>query len=344
VQQLTYIEPGRIEPLDAPDAEIQGPGEALVRPLAVATCDIDNMLVRGLWPGPIPMGHEGVGEVIEVGDGVASVAVGNRVVIPFQVSCGSCAECRRGLSAYCTAHPELADRSGVEMKYGMGSGAHNWGGFLSDSVRVPYADPMLVKLPAGVDPVAVASASDNIPDGYRTVAEPLAANPGASVLVVGGGGIALYAAGIAVALGAASVDYVDRDAARLARAEKLGAHPIEGLPERLPDSYPITVDASADPAGLMLAIRSTAVEGVCTSIGIYFQPQEMPLLRMYTKGITFKTGMAHARRDLPEVLALVGSGRLHPELATGVVADWDDAPAALAELSDKTVIRRTADA
>jgi threonine dehydrogenase-like Zn-dependent dehydrogenase len=199
---------------------------------------------------------------------------------------------------------------------------------------------MLVKLPDGVDPVAVASASDNIPDGYRCVAEPLAATPGASVLVVGGGGIALYAAGAALALGASAVDYVDRDPGRLARAEKLGARPIEGLPERLPDRYPITVDASADPDGLRLAIRSTDVEGYCTSIGIYFQPEELPLLRMYTNGITFRTGMAHARRDLPAVLDLVASGRLHPELVTGVVADWADAPEALAELSDKTVIRR----
>jgi alcohol dehydrogenase len=262
------------------------------------------------------------------------------VVIPFQISCGECPECRRGLMAYCSAHPELRDNSGVEMKYGLGSGARNWGGFLSDGVRVPYADAMLVKLPGGVDPVAVASASDNVPDGYRTVAEPLAANPGARVLVVGGGGIALYAAGVALALGAESVDYVDRSSRRLERAARLGANPIEGLPDRLPDSYPITVDASANPDGLQLAIRSTAVEGVCTSIGIYFEPQELPLLRMYTKGITFRTGMAHARRDLPAVLDLVASGRLHPELVTGVVADWADAEDALAELSDKTVIVR----
>jgi threonine dehydrogenase-like Zn-dependent dehydrogenase len=341
VEQLTYVEPGKLERLDVPAAEIQGAGEALVRPLAVATCDIDNMLVRGLWPGPVPMGHEGVAEVTEVGDAVRGFAPGDLVVVPFQISCGECEMCRRGLMAYCSAHPELRDRSGVEMKYGMGSGARNWGGFLSDSVRVPYADAMLVKLPGGVDPVAVASASDNIPDGYRTVAGPLEENPGAPVLVVGGGGIALYAAGAALALGAESVDYVDRDPRRLERAAAMGARPIEGLPERLADSYPITVDASADPAGLLLAIRSTAVEGTCTSIGIYFQPTEMPLLRMYTKGITFKTGMAHARRDLPAVLDLVASGRLHPQLVTGVVADWGDAEDALAELSDKTVISRT---
>jgi threonine dehydrogenase-like Zn-dependent dehydrogenase len=340
VEQLTFVEPGRIERLDVDDARIQAPGEAIVRPLAVATCDLDNAQVRGLWPGPIPLGHEGVADVVEVGDEVATVKVGDRVVVPFQISCGECDYCRRGLTNYCSAHPELDDRSGVAMKYGLGSGARNWGGFLSDAVRVPYADAMLVPLPAGIDPVAVASASDNIPDGYRTVAEPLAERPGAPVLVVGAGGIALYAAGIALALGAERVDYVDKSPQRLERAEKLGANPIEGLPDRMDTTYPITVDASADPAGLRLAIKATAIEGVCTSIGIYFQPQELPLLRMYTNGITFKTGMAHARRDLPGVLDLVASGRLHPELVTGVVADWDDAVDALVELSDKTVVKR----
>ena len=341
MEQLTYVEPGRIERLDVPDPEIQDARQALVRPLTVATCDLDVMLVRGLWPGPIPLGHEGVAEVVEVGDEVHGVEPGDRVVIPFQISCGECPECRRGLGAYCSAHPELLDRSGVGMMYGLGEGARNWGGFLSDIVRVPYADAMLVKLPDGVDPVAAASASDNIPDGYRTVAEPLAANPGARVLVVGGsGGIGLYAAGIAVALGAESVDYVDGSSRRLARAEKLGANPVEGPVERLPDSYPITVDASADPDGLRLAVNSTATAGICTSIGVYFQPQELPLLRMYTRGMTFKTGTAQARRDLPAVLDLVDSGRLHPEVATGVVADWSDAVDALTELSDKTVITR----
>ena len=340
MEQLTYVEPGRLERLDVDDPEIRGPGEALVRPVAVATCDVDVMQVRGVFPGPIPFGHEGIAEVVETGDGVTGFQRGDRVAVPFQVSCGECERCRRGHTAYCTAHPELHDRTATEMKYGIGSGARNWGGFLSGLVRVPYADHMLVPLPEGVDPVTVASASDNIPDGYRTVAGPLAANPGAPVLVVGGGGIGLYAAGVALALGAERVDYVDRDPSRLARAERIGANPVEGLPDRMPASYPVTVDASGDPDGLALAIRSTGTEGYCTSIGIYFEPQAMPLLRMYSKGITFYTGIAHARPVMPEVLELVASGRLHPELATRDVVDWADAAEALADVSDKTVVRR----
>lgn len=342
MDQLTYVEPGRLEHLEVDEPEIRSGAEALVRPLAVATCDLDALQVRGLFPGPFAFGHECVAEVTATGDDVRAFEPGDRVSVPFQVSCGECDNCRRGWTAYCTAHPELFDRTGTEMKYGIGSGGRNWGGFLSDAVRVPYADHMLVRLPAGVDPVAVASASDNIPDGYRTVAGPLAAHPGGRVLVVGGSqSIGLYAAGIALALGAESVDYVDRAAHRLERAERIGANPVEGLPDRLPRSYPVTVDASGDPAGLGLAIRSTGTEGFCTSIGIYFEPQELPLGRMYSKGVTFYTGVAHARPALPEVLELTASGRLDPELATGQVVDWADAATALSEISDKTVVARS---
>ena len=106
--------------------------------------------------------------------------------------------------------------------YGFGAVGGDWGGFLSDLVRVPWADHMLVPLPQGLDPAAVASASDNIPDAWRTVGPPLEREPGAPVLIVGGAGagsIGLYAAGIARALGSESVTYVDADAGRRATAD-----------------------------------------------------------------------------------------------------------------------------
>jgi threonine dehydrogenase-like Zn-dependent dehydrogenase len=135
------------------------------RPLAVATCDIDTGLIHGRvpFPGPFPLGHERVGEVVEVGREVTTVAVGQRVIIPFQISCGCCARCSRGLSASC-------ERVDFGAMYGLEPFGGPWRGFLSDVVRVPWADQMPVPLPDGVDPVAVASLSDNIPDRWRTVA------------------------------------------------------------------------------------------------------------------------------------------------------------------------------
>jgi alcohol dehydrogenase len=101
------------------------------------------------------------------------------------------------------------------------------------------------------------------------------------------------------------------------------------LPKRL-GPFPITVDASANPEGLQLALRSTAADGTCTSTAIYFGEQpSLPLLEMYTKGITFVTGRAHVRPAMPLVLELAHSGAIHPEHVTTTTVDWDDAGDAL---------------
>lgn len=301
----------------------------------MATCDLDAAIVHGRAPfeGPFPFGHECVAEVVDVADGVADVVPGDRVCVPFQISCGECEACRLGRTGNCTAVPRLS-------MYGLGALGGDWGGFLSDRVRVPFADSMLVALPAGVTPAAAASVSDNITDGWRTVAPHLEQRPGAPVLVVGGmGSIGIYAAGIAVSLGACSVDYVDVDADRLDRARALGANAIEGpYPDRL-GPYPITVDSSADPAGLACAIRSTEPDGVCTSSAIYYAPETpIPLLEAYTKGITFHTGRVHARPGIPQVLSLIESGALRAEAVTAQTVAWDDAAEALADHAAKLVI------
>lgn len=339
MRQLTFQGVGRLEWDEVAAPELSSGVDALVRPITVATCDLDAAVMAGRapLPGPFAFGHEFVAEVLEVAGEAAGTRTGDRVIVPFQVSCGSCDSCRRGFTASC-------ESAGAGAAYGMAPIARReWGGALSDVVRVPYADAMLVPLPAGVDPVAVASVSDNVPDGWRAVAPPLDDRPGAPVLVVGGAGdVALYAVAVAVALDSEQVDYVDTEPRRLAVAERLGATPIDRPPDgsRL-GRYPITVDHSGDPAGLHSAVRSTEPEGVCTSTAIYFDPEtKLPLLEMYTRGITFRTGRVNARTAIPHVLALVAAGQLHPELVTAAVIDWDEADTALRELAAKTVVTR----
>jgi threonine dehydrogenase-like Zn-dependent dehydrogenase len=340
LKQLTFIGPGELRWEDVGEPVLTGKADALVRPIAVATCDLDAALMAGRapLPGPFAFGHEFVAEVVKTADDVASVHVGDRVIVPFQLSCGACERCQRGLTGSCAT-------AGAGAAYGMAPIARQeWGGALSDLVLVPFADAMLVALPAGVEPRAVASVSDNVPDGWRAVAPPMNAAPRAPVLVVGGAGdIGLYAAAVAMALESERVDYVDTDDRRLRVADAIGANAIEQRVDgsRL-GSYPVTVDHSGEIAGLHSAIRSTEPDGTCTSTAIYFTPETpLPLLDMYTRGITFRTSRVNARAVIPDVLALVSTGGLRPELVTSAAVRWDDADVALAELSAKTVVVRS---
>ena len=339
MQQLTYTGPDALEWLEVDEPQLHSDGGALVRPLAVATCDLDALIIAGRSPfqPPFAIGHECVAEVVDVGDAVRSLQPGQLVSVPFQISCGVCEACGAGRTANCSGVPFMST-------YGFGPAVEQWGGFLADVVSVPYAEHMLVPLPSGVEPSALASASDNLSDAWCAVGPPLAEQPRAGVLVVGGAGpgsIGLYAAGLAVALGAGSTMYVDGDQRRRETAARLGAETLAEKPRRL-GPYPITVDASADPDGLALALRSTAPDGTCTSTAIYFAEQpQMPLLEMYTKGITFRTGRVHARGAMPHVLELAASGALHPELVTTSVVPWSQAPDALLERGwTKLVITR----
>src|SRR6516162_4857022 len=220
MRQLTFEDAGRYAWREVPDPKITAPEQALVRPLMVACCDLDVGVSQGWLPMPPghAVGHEGLAKVVAVGDDVRGVQVGERVVVPFQISCGSCRECRRGVTGSCSTVPLMA-------AYGMApiSGLDG-GGFMSDLVLVPFADAMLIPCPDAVDPISIASLSDNIPDGWRTVGpfnDELGRLEAADrrVLVVGRLSIGLYSAAFAAALGA-HVDYVDTDPQRLAAAEK----------------------------------------------------------------------------------------------------------------------------
>jgi alcohol dehydrogenase len=287
--------------------------------------------------GAFALGHECVAEITALGDAVRGFEVGQRVLVSFQVSCGQCGRCRSGRTAMCEAMPTLSD-------YGMQplSGTE-YGGMLSDVVRVPFAPAMLHPLPMGLDPVGLASVPDNVADGYRALAPHLAAQPAAEVLIVSHGiaSIPLYAAQVALALGAARVDFASADAESLTLAQRLGAHPLETDFSKPSRTWPIVVDAGVSPEGLQYAIRATEPDGVCQSVSFYAGPATpLPLGRMYTLGVRFCVGRCHSAALLPEVIDLIARGRLHPEAVTTDVADWEDAPRAFMEPGIKLVVAR----
>ncbi len=340
MQELTFVAPGRVEWREKPAPVLTGPGQALVRPLAVSRCDLDYVFATGRAPiqGPFGLGHETVAEVLAVSDDVRGVAPGDRVIVPFQISCGACAACKRGRTGSCTSVPKLAS-------YGLGPlFAGEYGGALCDVLRVPFADAMLVRIDASIDPVVAAALGDNALDGFRTVAEPLTREKAAPVLVAGGGApsVALYAVAAARALGASEVVYVDPSEARGAIAAKLGARVVQAKaePGLRVGRFPITVDATGREEGLRFCLSSTDPWGECTSVGVYFTDVPMPLLEMYTRGVRFITGRVDARSVLPAALAAFATGALDLAPVAARVVPWAQAPEAWLEAAPKLVVRR----
>lgn len=340
MRQLTYLERGKIDWADVPEPALTGPADVIVEPLAVARCDLDLPMVKlGLFPGPFPVGHEVAGRVLEIGTGPRNFKIGDLVIVPFQLSCGSCPTCAQGQYAACSKY--MAPIGG---SFGFGSAGGNHGGGLAERLLVPDGDHFLFHAPDGIPVTTLATLSDNVVDGFRAVWAPLQDKPGAEVLVVAAapGSIALYATAAARALGS-PVRYVDRDAARVAVAARLGAtvtHHHGAWPKRFQPA-PITVDATGDEGGLSCILRSTERYGYCTSVAIAFEPATpVPLLDMYTRGITFHTSRADSKKFLPQVLDLMARGRFDPALIPITQAGWEDARQSWLEPAIKLVVTK----
>ena len=308
--------------------QLMEPRDALVRPIAVARCDLDPAIAIGLYPMPAPfvMGHEMVGEVVAVGEAISNVRVGDKVIVPFQLSCMTCAPCLRGHTNACVNVP-----SGTA--FGLGPhGGIDLGGALAELVRVPWADVMLIPLPEGMDPVVAAGIPDNVSDGYRCVAAPLAERPGAPVLVVGGlaPSVGLYAVMAALALGSERVVYVDDDAARLELAVAAGAEVVDAKDQwdslKLAERFPIVVETNVLDPGRNFALQSVEPCGVCTSVsGGASSRSNLPLQSMYLKGVRYEIGRVHACATARPVLDLVSSGALDPARIINKVVPFSEA-------------------
>lgn len=370
-RELVFVGKRKLEWRSQTAPELDGPEVALVRPLAVARCDADclflhhdysRMLRLGRrlgvvdagvsafgdlpWSGPFAYGHECVAEVLAAGSAVTRVKPGQRVVVPFLIACGACRRCLRGLGSHCER------RTTPIAAYGMGAATGGYGGALCDVLRVPYADSMLVPLPVGISPLAAASAGDNQADAWRSVAPHLARSPESSVLVCGGraASIGLYAAAIALALGASRVDYADFHLGRLAIAERCGANALPwrraGWSRRTAGfgrRYDIVVDATSSGAGLRAALGAVAPGGVCTAVGYHlFSGTRLPLWQMYLNATRLQASIQSPTLVLRDLLACMGAGVYRPELVTTRVAAWEDAPEALlAEDAVKVVVARS---
>ncbi|MDB5937866.1 MAG: Threonine dehydrogenase and related Zn-dependent dehydrogenase [Polaromonas sp.] len=225
MKALVYNGPRDVKVQDMPDAGIERPTDALVRITRTNICGSDLHMYEGrtdMRPGRI-LGHENVGEVIEIGAAVDRVKVGDMVSLPFNIGCGFCENCERGLSNYClTCNPGLAGAA-----YGFADMGPYQGG-QAELLRVPYADYNALILPRDAQDKQneYVMLSDIFPTGYHAT-EMAQVQPGRSVVIYGAGPVGLMAALSAQVKGASLVMVVDTYKDRLALAEKIGAVAID---------------------------------------------------------------------------------------------------------------------
>ena len=227
MKAVVYKGPREVSVEDVPDATIERPTDVLVRITATNICGSDLHMYEGRTDFEVgrTFGHENMGEVIEIGDGVDAVKVGDRVVLPFNISCGFCKNCERGFTNYCTTTQPNPAAAGAA--YGF-AGMGPYPGGQAQMLRVPYGDNNCLRL--GEDAMEKQNdyvmLSDIFPTGYHAT-EMAGVIPGDSVVIYGAGPVGLMAALSATIKGASKVMIVDRRPDRLRLAEQIGVIPID---------------------------------------------------------------------------------------------------------------------
>ncbi|NML85705.1 glutathione-independent formaldehyde dehydrogenase [Polaromonas sp.] len=225
MKALVYQGTRDVRVMEMPDAKIERPTDVLVRITATNICGSDLHMYEGrtdMESGRI-LGHENLGEVVEVGNAVDRIKVGDRVCLPFNIGCGFCKNCERGLTGFCLiANPGFAGAA-----YGF-AGMGPYSGGQAEYLRVPYADFNCLKLPPDAEEKEndYVMLSDVFPTGYHAT-ELAGVRPGETVVIYGAGPVGLMAAHSAAIKGASKIMVVDSHKDRLALAEKVGAIAID---------------------------------------------------------------------------------------------------------------------
>ncbi len=270
-------------------------------------------------------GHEFAGTIAEVGSDVTRWRVGDRVAVPFVCACGRCLVCESGNHQVCPHQWQ--------------PGFDGWGGF-AEYVALPAADVNLVKLPHDISFEIAASLGCRVATAYRAVATIGRCAPGEEVVVHGAGGVGLAAVMIARALGA-RVIAVDPSSGAREAAMRLGAanalEPGSLLLEQIRDVTSggphLSVEAIGDSLTCLTSIESLRPRGRHVQVGLLpagTTTDPVPMHRVISRELEVLGSHGLAAHDYPELLALVSSGRLRPELMVGRTIDLDDVPAAFA--------------
>jgi threonine dehydrogenase-like Zn-dependent dehydrogenase len=342
MQALTFEGPGRIALRHKADPRIEHPQDAIVKVTAAAICGSDLHLLHGLVPDTrwgSTFGHEFTGLVEETGPEVEGLAKGDRVMVPFNIFCGGCFYCQRGLTSCCESTNPASDVAcGV---YGYSHTTGGYDGAQAEYVRVPFAGVDAEKLPDDVEDLQALPITDALATGYYG-AEMCDLRGGETVVVFGAGPVGLFAMRSAWLLGAGRVIAVDEVPYRLEFARRFAAvetlnfreHDVVAAIKALTDDR--GADASIDAVGLEAAgsalhrvlgvqakleagattalnwcIHATRKGGNISVVGVYGPPFALvDIGTAMNKAQTLRTGQCNVKRYMPHLLEHVRAGRI----------------------------------
>ncbi|MFI7390750.1 zinc-dependent alcohol dehydrogenase family protein [Streptomyces tendae] len=300
--------PGRSTWEDIPDPDLKEPTDAVVRVDAVTICGTDLHILKGdvpeVRPGTV-LGHEAVGEIVEVGTDVRTVRPGDRVLVSCITACGRCRYCREGVYGQC-----------------LGGGGwilgHLIDGTQAEYVRVPYADLSVHPLPGAVTDQDAVLLADIFPTAYEVGVLNGSVRPGDTVVVVGAGPIGLAAVATARLFAPERIVAVDLAGARLEAARKLGADAVADAretPEQLVADLTgglgadVVIEAVGIPETFEMCTRMVRPGGHVANVGVHGRPATLHLEDLWIKNVTITTGLVDTRTT-PTLLRMAASGRL----------------------------------
>lgn len=361
MKAVVYEGPRTVSVQDVPDARIERPTDALVQITTTNICGSDLHMYEGRtdFEAGRWFGHENLGQVIEVGPGVDKVQVGDWVVLPFNVACGHCKNCERGLTNYClTAQPERAMAGAAYGFADMGP----WAGGKAELLRVPWADFNCLRLgdDAAEKQTDYVMLADIFPTAYHAT-ELAHVGPGDQTVIYGAGPVVCMAAYSAILKGASKVMVVDRHPDRLQKVEEIGAIPIDdSVVDPVEAVNDMTMGLGADngcecvgyqahdPDGderpdstLNQLVRSVRFTGAIGVVGVYV-PQDpgasdelakrgavaFDFGEFWFRGQSMGTGQCPVKRYNRALRDLIASGRAEPSWIVSHELPLEQAPEA----------------
>lgn len=362
---------------EVPDARVINPRDAVIKVRKAAICGSDLHLYDGYVPGMMRgdiLGHEFMGEVVETGSGVSNLSPGDRVVVPFPISCGNCFFCAQEMYSLCensNPNARLAEKFWGHSPCGIFGYSHLLGGYAggqAEYVRVPFADVGPLKIPDTLSDEQVLFLGDILPTGYMA-AENCNIKQGDTVAVWGCGPVGLFAIMSAKLLGASRVIAIDRFPERLNLAQRAGAEVLNyeemdtlstlrewtggrgpdacidavGMeahmhgPQHAYDKVKQTLRMETERPGVVReAIQACRNGGTVSVPGVYGGlADKIPLGAVVNKALTIKSGQTHVQRYMKPLMARIENGEIDPTMIITHRIGIEDVPDAYQMFRDK---------